>query len=404
MRICIVIEVYVFGGPDVVITEMIESWPDPGDEFIIVANRYSQRFRQNYTQRLHRPVQWVKSPSLDRGEMRHRLVSTPWFWPGLILLYLMQYPLLLWNAARLAMLFRKLQPDALLINNGGYPAGDTCRAAVLAAARAGIPKVFMAIHSLAMAPQLWRWLPERLLDRYIDRHAQVVCVSQAALARFRDVRAFRQPTVVIHNGFTPRHASCRSREDVLKEFGLPPGSYLISMIGSWDDPQKGHDLIIRAVGEMRQSCPHLRLVVFGTGKQAQEMRLRRVIAQHHLEDAVVLCGFRGDVTSYVRVTDLLVQPSVRFESLPMAIIEAMALRVPVIASDLGGVPELIEDGVTGRLLPPGDISALIGAIEQAIEQPELARQWAENAYQRYQAYHTGEAMARSYHLLLTGDS
>ena len=88
--------------------------------------------------------------------------------------------------------------------------------------------------------------------------------------------------------------------------------------------------------------------------------------------------------------------------MPMVLIEAMALRVPIIASDVGGVGELIEDRVTGRLLPPADLAALTDAIEQAVEHPETGRGWAEQAHEKYLSAYTGEAMARTYHHLLMG--
>ena len=394
---------YQFGGPDTVLTELIESWPDSNHEFCVVTNRYYKRFRPYIEARLRRPFQWLTSPSLDRADLVRRMSSSPWWWPGRLALYLAQYPLLLWNAGNLARLFRRVRPDALLIVNGGYPGGDTCRAAVLAGSWCKISPVVMAVHNLPMVARPWRWLPELLIDKYIDRHAQVVCVSRTALSRLRQVRAFHQPGTVIPNGFTPRANQDLTRNDLLNEFGLPTNSHLIAIVASYDH-RKGHHLLFEAVAQLKPRFPQARILVFGEGSSAQSARIRSLISQHQLEDIVVLCGFRQDVTRYLGAADLFVLPTLSYESLPMVIIEAMAMGVPVIASDVGGIPELIEDGVTGRLLPPGDISALIGAIEQAIEQPELARQWAENGYQRYQAYHTGEAMARSYHLLLTGDS
>ena len=166
---------------------------------------------------------------------------------------------------------------------------------------------------------------------------------------------------------------------------------------------KGHHLLFESVAVLRPRFPQIRVLVFGTGSQAHTARIQRLIHQHQLDDTVILCGFRQNVTAYLAALDLLVLPSLRTEGLPMAIIEAMALRVPVVASDVGGVQELIEDRVSGRLLPPGDLSALTDAIEQAIEHPETGREWAEEAYARYSAAYTGEAMARSYHLLLKGD-
>ena len=401
MRICVVTEMYQLGGPDTVLAELLDAWPDPADEFVIVTNRYSERFRPFFDTRVRRPVQWLTSPSLAPADLLRRVLAFPWRWPGRLALLLAQYPLFLWNAARLVKLFRRIRPDVLLINNGGYPGGDTCRAAVWAGALCGIHPVVMVVHSLPMVPRLWRWLPELLIDRYLDRHARVVCVSMAALSRLREVRAFHQPGVVIPNGFTPRVAPGLTRQDLLREFGLPPRSYLVAIVASYDHG-KGHHLLFQAVATLKGRFPETRVLVFGEGNAAQLARLQGLVRQHNLDDVVTLCGFRQDVTAYLEATDLLVLPTLRIESLPMVIIEAMGLRVPVIASDVGGIRELIEDAVTGRLLPPGDISALTDAIAQAVDHPEVTREWTKQAHERYRATHTGEAMARSYHLLLTG--
>ena len=401
MRICIITETYQLGGPDTVLAELLEAWPDPADEFIIVTNSYYERFRPFFDTRVRRPIQWLTSPSLDRPDLLRRVLASPWRWPGGLALLLVQYPLFLWNTAKLVTLFRQIRPDVLLINNGGYPGGDTCRAAVLAGARCGIHRVVMAVHNLAMVPRLWRKLPEGIIDRYLDQHAQLVCVSKASLARLREVRAIHQRGIVIPNGFTPRTTSQLCRQDILQEFGLSPQSNLISIVASYDH-RKGHHLLFQAVATLKGRFPQIRVLVFGEGNPRQLSRLQGLVRQHQLDDVVTLCGFRQNVTAYLEATDLLVLPTLSFESLPMVIIEAMALRVPVIASDVGGISELIEDGVTGRLLPPGDISALTDAIEQAVDHPEVTREWAKQAYERYRTTHTGEAMARSYHLLLTG--
>jgi glycosyltransferase involved in cell wall biosynthesis len=401
MRICIFIEIYDFGGPDTVLTELLNSWPEPADDFIIVANRYYGRFRPVLEERVQRPIEWVTAPSIDRADLFRRMRSSRWAWPGRMALFVGQYPLMIWNAIRMSKLFRRLKPDALLINNGGYPGGDSCRAAVLAGAWSGVPTIAMTVHSLAMVLRPWRWLPEQLVDRYIDRHAMMICVSKAALARLRKVRGIRQTGVVIPNGFTSGHTPSLSRDDLLQEFGLPPQAFVIALVGSYD-ANKGHQLLFESVAALLGNFPKIRLLLFGTGNQADVNRLHQLIHDHQLRDTVVMCGFRQNVTAYLGATDLLVLPSQRIESMPMVIIEAMALRVPVIASNVGGVGELVEDRVTGRLLPPGDSAALTDAIKQAAEHPETGRKWAEQAHEKYVSAYTGEAMARTYHHLLMG--
>lgn len=400
MRICVVTEMYGLGGADTVLAELLKAWPDPADEFIMVSNSYHRRFRPFFDARVGRPVQWLTSPTLDRADLLRRVLESRWPWPGRLALLLAQYPLFLWNAAKLAKLFQVIRPDVLMINNGGYPGGDTCRAAVLAGVRCGIPQVVMVVHNLAEVPNIWRRFPERVVDKLIDQHSQLVCVSKAALSRLRSVRAIRQPGLVIPNGFTPRPTRGLSRRDLLEEFALPDDSYLLAIVASYDH-RKGHHLLFEAVANLQEHIPNIRILVFGEGNPAQEARIQGLLHQHQLEQLVVLCGFRQNVTAYLEATDLLVLPTLSYESLPMVIIEAMALRVPVIASDVGGIGELVEERFTGRLLEPGHIEALTEAIKDAVEHPESSRIWANAAFDRYTQTYTGEMMARSYHRLMT---
>ena len=400
MRICVVTEMYGLGGADTVLAELLEAWPDPADEFIMVSNSYHQRFRPFFDARVGRPVQWLTSPTLDRADLLRRVLGSRWRQPGRLALLLAQYPLFLWNAAKLAKLFQVIRPDVLLINNGGYPGGDTCRAAVLAGVRCGIPRVVMVVHSLAMVPRPGRWLPELLIDRYLDRHAQIVCVSSAVQVSLQKLRSFNQTGTVIPNGFTPRGVPPIPRQNLLSEFDLSPEAFLICIVASYE-PLKGHQVLFEAVEALVDRLPHIRVLAFGAGSERDSLRLHRLIEQHHLDGRVIFCGFRQNVIAYVAASDLLILPSVAYESFGMAILEAMAVGTPVIACDVGGVRDLVEDCVTGRLLPAGDVHALAEAIEQAINHTDASRQWADEAYNRYRATYTGEMMARSYHRLMT---
>jgi len=133
-------------------------------------------------------------------------------------------------------------------------------------------------------------------------------------------------------------------------------------------PEKGHDLVLRAVHRLRAGGAQVQLHVVGDGalRGALEARARSL----GIDDSVRFFGFRSDVAQVLRSMDILVSASSN-EGLPLAVIEAMASGLPVVATRVGGVPELVEDGRNGLLVPPGVSGALACAIEKLVRRPDL---------------------------------
>jgi glycosyltransferase involved in cell wall biosynthesis len=133
---------------------------------------------------------------------------------------------------------------------------------------------------------------------------------------------------------------------------------------------KGVDVLLAAMALLRDRFPTLRLLAVGTG--SLDRPLQKMAAEIGIADRVRFTGLRTDVPAIFRGLDLLVLPS-RSEGLPMVLLEAFGLSVPVVATRVGGTPELVEDGVTGLLVPPEDPAALADAIARALASPELRR-------------------------------
>lgn len=137
-------------------------------------------------------------------------------------------------------------------------------------------------------------------------------------------------------------------------------------------PYKGIEYLVRACALLRPRLPHLRCLIVGEGEQRK--RIERLIRQLGLSQTVHLLGGRPqhEVAALLAQADLFVLPSVvapngQMEGLPVALMEAMASRLAVVASRLSGIPELVEDGITGLLVPPGNVEALARAITQLAE-------------------------------------
>jgi glycosyltransferase involved in cell wall biosynthesis len=149
--------------------------------------------------------------------------------------------------------------------------------------------------------------------------------------------------------------------------------------------------LIRAVAEVRQTQPQVRLVFVGDGPL--RVNLEALVFELGLSDRVHFTGQRADVARLLGAFDIFVLPSLR-EALPIAVIEAMAVRLPVVAGRIGGIPEVVEDGTTGCLVPPGDGAALAAVLERLVADPALVARLGAAGQARVQSQFTVEQMVR----------
>lgn len=133
-------------------------------------------------------------------------------------------------------------------------------------------------------------------------------------------------------------------------------------------PEKGHDVLLAAWRRVRAHIPGARLALAGSGPE--EQRIRRMIRAEHLTESVLLLGALPDVRPLLAGTALTVLPSTAVETLSLAALESMAMEVPVVATPIGGMPEAVIDGKTGRLVPPGDEKALADAVIDLLARPD----------------------------------
>jgi glycosyltransferase involved in cell wall biosynthesis len=172
--------------------------------------------------------------------------------------------------------------------------------------------------------------------------------------------------------------------DVRGEFGVRPGVGLIGTVGRLY-PQKGYGDLIRAVALLKgDPARPIRCVIVGYGPE--EETLQALIEELDVAEEVSLVGHRQDVSDVIAAFDVSVLSS-RYEGSPLAMMEYMAGASPIVATAVGGVPELIEDGVHGLLVQPCDPPALAAAIARLLDDRELATRLGQAARERQRAHH-----------------
>lgn len=207
----------------------------------------------------------------------------------------------------------------------------------------------------------------RHVERLCARRARhIICITEA-LARFNIGRVGipEEKISVVHYGL----------DDLPAAWGPPGGPTLatsarVLLAISRLEEQKGLDVAIMALARIRVRHPDAVLVDLGLGSQRDE--LLALAKAQGVADAVYLAGSVGDVTDWLRRAEVFVHPA-RWEGFGLALLEAMLAGLPVVASDVSSIPEIVEDGSTGLLVPSDDVMRLAAAVCDLLDEPARAR-------------------------------
>ncbi|HSA49103.1 MAG TPA: glycosyltransferase [Yinghuangia sp.] len=239
--------------------------------------------------------------------------------------------------------------------------------------------------------------PTRLANAWTyRRNSAVIAVSHAVAGTITPTRLPRpragfEPLRVIHHGpdlggVVP---GAGARERARRLLDLDPDSYTCGVVANFT-AKKDHAGLLEAHALLRRTEPGARLVLVGLGPLEAELRERA--ARPDLAGSVVFTGSRGDVPELLPAFDVFALGS-RQEGLPVALMEAMATGLPVVVTDVGGMPEIVTDGVEGRVVPSGDPAALAAALAQAAD-PARRRAWGKAARLRSETFDVAGAQSR----------
>jgi glycosyltransferase involved in cell wall biosynthesis len=291
-----------------------------------------------------------------------------------------------WDAAKLGGLVQLLRKQRIHVLHTHLFGTNTWGR--LLGKLAGVPVIIAHEHWSSKAErEVW---VDRLLYRLSDR---IIVPSEASKQLVMEIEHIpARYLTVVYNGvdltkFAPQAETAAVRE----ELGLPPDAIVIGSVGRLSADKGGQDGLIRAVAEVRQTHPQVRLVFVGDGPL--RVNLEALVFERGLGEVVHFTGQRADVARMLGAFDIFVLPSLR-EALPIAVIEAMAVRLPVVAARIGGIPEVVEDGATGCLVPPGDEAALAAVLARLGADPDLAARLGAAGQARVQAQFTVEQMVR----------
>lgn len=242
----------------------------------------------------------------------------------------------------------------------------------------GVPVVVAHEHSWAFSGALGRRVVDRhWIARFSD--ALIACSATDRGQMIDRERIKPSDIVLIPNGIEARAATVG--RDLRRELGIPAGALVIGAVGTLR-PEKRFDVLIDAAALLRREHPDLRVVIAGEGGERADLEER--IGAVGLADTVMLIGSRTDVPDVLEAFDIAVNCSDR-EGSPLSVLEYMEAGLPIVAARIGGIPDMIDDGVGGLLVGRRDPRALAGACTRLIADPNLRAALGAAALQRRRA-------------------
>jgi len=223
---------------------------------------------------------------------------------------------------------------------------------------------------------LSRFDPASWLTYFHPRLKRIVCVSEAVRQYLLSKRVPQKIVHTIHKGHRAEWYEFNQDVDLV-EFGIPKNAFVVGFTGNIR-PVKGVDVLLRSLAEIPEKL-NVHVLLAG---EVRDEKIKAMAAIPEIAAKAHFVGYRTDAPILAGACDVFAMPSVEREGLPRAVIEAMAQHVPAIVSNVGGMPELVEDGVSGLVVPPRDHIALAKAITKLASDCEQCKTLGQAARQR----------------------
>jgi glycosyltransferase involved in cell wall biosynthesis len=284
---------------------------------------------------------------------------------------------------RTVSLLFNIKPDVAIVN---LPFPSLCLGSVLACGLLGIPTTVVFQLITCRIPfksnrlRLYNWARARNQQWIAVSKNNRKLVSESFQIPLHEVLCIYNGTKLI--SVCDREDIGKLRHQVCQELGVPENSQIALTVARLH-PQKGHSDLIPAIPHIVREFPEVRFVWVGDGEQREY--LIHKVQEYGVEDKVLFLGYRSDVPRLLKSANLFIFPT-HCEGHPFALLEAMAHRLPVIASDASGIPEVIENGVHGLLFRTGDSCDLLENLRWGLRNPDKMQQMAQNAQLRVQEF------------------
>lgn len=287
------------------------------------------------------------------------------------------------NTFKLTRQLKAARPE--IVHTHGYFASVIGR---LAARRAGISVILAHVHSTYWEYKKRHLMIERKLSRFTHK---IICCSEAVENFVKNTEKITEKkTIVIYNGVDEeRFFQLKNSTSIRAELGMDEEAAVVGTVSSLT-PHKGHEFLVQAASLVLERLPSAKFLIVGDGPLRQ--RLEDQAKDLNIHPAVIFAGTRKDIPEILSLMDVFVLPSHTREGLGISIIEAMAAERPVVATDIGGIPEVVNHGETGLLVPSGNPEALSNALIELLQNPKKAKEMGEKGRARVKEKFTTKKM------------
>ena len=365
MLIGIYLEEYQVGGVDYHLISLVKDWPNSNDRFLLFTNHDSQglKYNKDIFESIGIKVKVFKSYSYM--SQIYKIQKLPlgnylryFLYPFYAVFFYLQY-------LQALKLFKSNKIDFLFSNNGAYPGAIGSLAAILAAKKSKIKRVLL-VHHCATPYQFLRKSFEVWLDKAISQSTTIITVSRATRDTILQVRSEIPRNTkfeVIYNG-TPTTFYEKENLELKKILNDNTNKKIIGIIGRIEN-YKGHEDLIRALGLLNQEeLSQVQVVFVGTYDKSQHDALQFIAKELKVFSNITFTGFiDGDSKNVISNFDLLMVLTRDFEGFGLTLIEAMAVGVPILSTNVGAIPEFITSGKNGYLINPEAPREIAAAIK-----------------------------------------
>lgn len=399
MKILFFTELYHIGGVHNVIMNLITKWPKE-DRLVLLCNENLPGLLeiQNKLQDICQVVTY-KAGIEKKSAQPQRLVTRKF---KNALTMFKQYLLLGYYALYFKKLTDQYSPDRVIIVNGGYPGGYTCRAMALGSLFASREKKpIMNYHNLPVKPHWLLAIPEFIIDWLLEKSVSCfLTVSNSTdkeLAN-RPALSYTPKRCVIYNG-TEVNIDYDNQipHDIRSELELSKDVPIILMLATYEE-RKGHDFLLNALLKVRKEISDVCLIVAGYGFSEERRKVEKLVEHYKLSQNVHLLGFRKDAPLLIGQAQIVVMPSQRNESFGLTILEAMAQRIPVVATAVGGMPEILENGKGGYIVQL-DTDLFADKLITLLKDPDLRKRLGDAGHEILRKKFTTKRMVNEYYQL-----
>jgi glycosyltransferase involved in cell wall biosynthesis len=369
------IENYVGGGSDRHLIDIVNALKDEFKGIVIVSNPPGL-FRHDLI-RLQKKVETLPIQIITQVRLFDKILKNPSRLVRTVIrcaLLPLQPIILLYNLFLCIFWLRILKPSVVLGCNGGYPAARMTLLMIMVAKFLRI-KTVLSIVSMPSPRKKLFIIYDQILDKLVWMASDIVMVNAYAIAYslqiLRDMP--KDKVVVIHNALEDKQLLVK-REKIIKK------ECIIGFLGRMEY-EKGVILLLETFAKLAKKYKHIKMVMVGSGNATGQ--LTKLVDDHRLKEKIDIVGYyEGEVNDLLTKFDIYAFSSFN-EGLPYSVLEAMRAGCAIVSTSVGGIPEVIRNGVDGLLVAPGSIDELEKAIETLINDNNLRVSLGKNARERF---------------------